>query len=422
MLESRTKLLPPSISSFFILIAILLWFFGLMRAFALVSLVEVILLSWVIFHIYGQIRAGQFQLSGQAYILMIGIALWFLILTASATLTPDFFGSGAEEIFSWRKVATSFAVAYIMFAHTKRNSILRSFFYFSLSMSFVLVLFKFFELPTKRPIQAIIENHTTQPILLVFLFLPYFWKVINDPSLGILHNIFYWLALMLQVLGTFYVSDGRGGYLYFIVVTSALGYFYFCRISLFLKLKEKLILLAVFGCITLIIWFFIESRVLQADYEFVLAYDPSFDSKGASVSIRRHMWMITLEIIRDNWLTGTGAGQFANEYSLRVSHLSGWLARPTDDPHNSYLLTAAEHGLPALIFLLSFTSAILLRSIKVSESREAQAFGVLALGFLFTSLTSGHFNTFVEGRLFFFSLFYGLFCSTRFQFYQKRHT
>lgn len=388
--------------SFLISSFIVTWFVGLIRPFPLVSIAEAALICLFLVEII--LPGRTLVLSAREKYLLVGIAAWFGILMVSALYSGDFFGSGLEEVFSWRKVFTSFVVAFYFIRLVRIRSLLEVMFFFSVCMSFSLIVCTVLGVDIPRSTQAVIENHTTQPILLTWFFLPFYLLSIKSRiSMNVSSKGFICL-IILPFLTTFYVSQGRGGYLFFIVVSMVLLVDYFFK----RPRQFKQFLVPGFGLILLvgtITGMLMMERLLGAYNEYVYAYDPVFDSKGASVSIRRHMWGITLDMIWAKPWFGTGAGQFASEYQSRVENMTGWLARPTDDPHNSYLHVAAEHGLFALTILLSGVIACIYYVYRYTQGIANRVFAALTLGFLATSTTSGHFNTFVEGRLFFLALY-----------------
>lgn len=389
-----------------ILGVIALWFLGLVRPFPLVSVAEAVLLCIFVFEL---IRTGfRKQLfSSNERFLLLGIMSWFVILILSALYSGAFAGEGLVEVWSWRKALTCFVVAFYLVRFSRVYSIFEAMFFFSVCMSAVLVVLTAFGVEVSRSTQAVIENHTTQPIILTWFFVPFYYSMLKQRMFASGDGFRLSLFFMLLFLATFYVSQGRGGYLYFIVVGLTLLADYFSRNPHELR---RVIFPAVIGLlvIALISGILVKDRVIGAYEEFVYAYDPVFDSKGASVSIRRHMWGITLDMIWDKPWFGTGAGQFAPEYLSRVENMPGWLARPTDDPHNSYLHIGAEHGLLALSIFMAAVGSCIYVSLFCIKGAANRVFGALALGFLATSFTSGHFNTFVEGRLFFLSLYLAL--------------
>src|SRR6185295_1417006 len=80
-----------------------------------------------------------------------------------------------------------------------------------------------------------------------------------------------------------------------------------------------------------------------------------FASAGASAADRFVIWRETMPVLRDFWLTGTGAGTY--ETAMLVYQRSSPGVR-FNQAHNHYLQVAAEGGLllsvPALLVLVSY--------------------------------------------------------------------
>lgn len=391
------------------LVVIIGWFVGLIRPFPMVSLAELILIGIFLWCLADQKdEAPKFRLSSIEKWSLLGILGWFLLMFASAGFSGDFWGEGLREVFSWRKIFTCYIVAFLLVRNKLFNYLIKWQFFFAIFMGLILLVCKISGLEFHRPIQAVIENHTTQPILLLYFFTPYFvayWAPKNIENKTLL-RLFLPVGIMFLVV--FYIGTSRGAFLFFIILFAMILVFFRKQIrSLF---PSRLGLLMVLSFMLLTAGFLAQDRIETAVNEFVLAYDPAYDSRGASVSIRRHMWAVTFEIIKDNFWFGTGAGQFASTYSIYVEGQPDWLSRPTDDPHNSYLHIAAEHGFIAFLYALTvIASACYFICNSTKKNLMSLSYLCLVFGFLGSAMTSGHFNTFVEGRLFFLAVFLGLF-------------
>ena len=140
-------------------------------------------------------------------------------------------------------------------------------------------------------------------------------------------------------------------------------------------------------------------RVNQAITELSMGIaDGGYSSSG---SIRAVMWQNSLQIIGNNWILGTGAGGFQEEYAKTVEGVRGWRATITDDPHNQFLHIWAEYGIFGLAFFILFLVAVGCRA------RLSETFGLIALVTLLISCTAGTFNgvfgSSIEGRILFFT-------------------
>jgi O-antigen ligase len=114
-----------------------------------------------------------------------------------------------------------------------------------------------------------------------------------------------------------------------------------------------------------------------------------------SAGMRLEFYRNTAAIIADHPLLGMGTGGFAAAYAARAP--AG--AVLTDNPHNEYLLIAAQTGLPgaALLVALFATAWIGARRLAPLERDLARGIALAtAMGCLFNSLLADH----TEGLLF----------------------
>jgi hypothetical protein len=106
-------------------------------------------------------------------------------------------------------------------------------------------------------------------------------------------------------------------------------------------------------------------------------------SQDASTSARLLLWQSTTKMAIAHPLTGTGWGTFAGIYPAFRSHLENTTAGVS--AHNDYLQSAAEGGIPALLFLLAIFFSIswqLYNSIKLSRTSSGFESSTLLLGVL----------------------------------------
>ena len=116
-----------------------------------------------------------------------------------------------------------------------------------------------------------------------------------------------------------------------------------------------------------------------------------------SVGQRLEYYRTTLAIVADHPLLGTGTGGFARAYARKVE---GTGAHATVNPHNDYLMIAAQTGVPGVLLMIALYVTIW-RSAARLEGRLQRDFArglviAIAVGGLFNSLLLDH----TEGLLF----------------------
>ena len=149
----------------------------------------------------------------------------------------------------------------------------------------------------------------------------------------------------------------------------------------------------------------LSKRVVQAYVEMNQATRTVGD-QSSSVGMRVQMWIITSEIIRDNWVVGTGSGSFKNRFAEVATSYPDWIAKVSDDPHQQYLLIWAEQGIISLVPFLAILVSVFRNSIRVLRQntepvylQEIISLILILVYFTCSSLVNGHFGSFVEGRI-----------------------
>lgn len=107
----------------------------------------------------------------------------------------------------------------------------------------------------------------------------------------------------------------------------------------------------------------------------------------SSMGLRMQYAATSLRIIADHPLIGVGTGGFEHAYGQQIA---GTAAQPSNNPHNQYLLTTAQFGIPGLILLLTMF-VILWRTAR----RLPPAEHLLARGLLLAYIVGNLFNSFL---------------------------
>lgn len=107
----------------------------------------------------------------------------------------------------------------------------------------------------------------------------------------------------------------------------------------------------------------------------------------SSMGLRMQYAATSLRIIGEHPLIGVGTGGFEHAYSQQIA---GTAAQASNNPHNQYLLTTTQLGLPGLILLLAMF-VVLWRTAR----RLPMAEKVLARGLVLAYLVGNLFNSFL---------------------------
>jgi O-antigen ligase/GR25 family glycosyltransferase involved in LPS biosynthesis len=197
-------------------------------------------------------------------------------------------------------------------------------------------------------------------------------------------------AALLLASNVVFVAYGRSGY----IVLGVLGLVAAIGLLRGRARKRGLVLLLVAGVGALALSPKIIDRFEQGWREVQeVKISPELTSMGMRVVI----WEITGEIIRDAPLLGHGLASYPHEYRSRVSgRYQDWRARPSDDPHNQYLMLWAETGLLGLAAFVWLLYCALRQPVHGPFRVAGLA---LLLAWCITSLFSSHFQSFNEGHL-----------------------
>jgi O-antigen ligase len=116
-----------------------------------------------------------------------------------------------------------------------------------------------------------------------------------------------------------------------------------------------------------------------------------------SVGQRIGYYRTTLQIIAEHPITGVGSGGFARAYAEKVK---GTDAQATVNPHNDYLMLAAQAGLPALLLLLALYVLLWREAPRLATRLERDALRGLVLTIAIAGLFNSALMDHVEGLLF----------------------
>ncbi len=219
-----------------------------------------------------------------------------------------------------------------------------------------------------------------------------------------LHSRTLKIFLLFFLSFNMFVTVGRTGQAAFFVllIVSLFQYFF--------KRSKKLLLagLLLVPLLTLAIFHYcptFHKRINTAITEVQNMQSQQITSMGCRIWFYQN----TLLLIRQNWLLGTGTGDFPAEYQ-KINMLHSPAMPNTDNPHNQYLIITAQFGLAGLITLLMLFAVQLKTAFTIKDRLTPlrQAFPlfflvimlaesylqVAATGFLFALLSSFLFKDF----------------------------
>ena len=356
------------------------------RAFALVSLIEFLL--WCLFLFYSPLRRAFVGSFSDIRIRLV-FAFWGWV--ALATLwSPADYSLRFEEVWSWRKLLL-FPMTWVLFKQEQLKGVA------ILTLSVTAGVYMFFSwagylgyVALDRPSSQLLENHATQGVIFAsmsFLLL----VMLKNESLSMWMKLILCLLIGGMVTNIIYVLTGRSAYLALLVLAPYGAWLIASR----LKWLSMAIVLGV-SALTLYSSDAAKSRIALGLHELDEAVAGEAETY-TSIGIRWVFWENTLKVISNNPVLGTGSGGFLYGYSEVVSNNEGLSGTVTDDPHNQYLLIAAEHGFIGLGMFMSILGVMLLS--RGDDKNRLCAVGILIMTSL-NGLFNGHFGTFVEGRLF----------------------
>jgi O-antigen ligase len=209
--------------------------------------------------------------------------------------------------------------------------------------------------------------------------------------------IYLWLGLFLATTANlFYIAPGRTGMLVYIAL-------------IFLTLLQRFswkksipatgLAILVIG-VTFVTSTNFSSRVREAVDEMT-GYQA--ESSRTSLGMRFDWWQNSLELIKQKPIFGHGTGSFK---TVQADLIKDGDTKPTDNPHNEYLLIAVQTGLLGLGVFLTLLAAQFIAACKLQPPRKfllqgvvvAMATGCLMNSFLFDS-HPGHFYAIVSAIL-----------------------
>lgn len=189
-------------------------------------------------------------------------------------------------------------------------------------------------------------NHYARVLCLGIIFGSYLFLQIKKLPLRI-----FCLMSSFVMLGAVLLSGSRGAWLA-LFATLFLGMLYYLKYVFKRPERRRLltgmlvVLLAV-GIISTII----AARVPSVVSQRVQEISQLVENRGTG---RLDIWLVGLEVVKDHYLLGVGVDNFPYAYTQYVAKTTGTVLSMgiNKNPHNIYLATLAELGIPGLLLIL----------------------------------------------------------------------
>jgi len=288
----------------------------------------------------------------------------------------------------------------------KKSVVYLNAFFFSIAITLIVSFALYFGFINEFAIQGVLKNnptpfmsHITHTPLMAISFYISARLLLSNTINSFIENKFYNITILLISLLSalnVLITSGRAGHIVFLALTILL---------IFQIIKKPIVsLLISITSISLILLF---SSIFEFNFSYKLnktIENLSMNESSSSLARRYYMAENSMEIFQNNFLFGVGSGDFYSEYEkIKSKKNYPFELASTKNPHNMYLLVAAELGIFGLIFLfyffyVLFKSALLQKNIFYKDSAIA-----LGLSFCILNLSDsyflGHFSTFIFALL-----------------------
>lgn len=201
-----------------------------------------------------------------------------------------------------------------------------------------------------------------------------------------------WVALaLLAAFNVLFMVQGRTGHLVLLALLVYMG-------IAWLRWKGVAIALAAIGVLAALAYALpsssLHQRAALAYHEFSAAQSNEAATMSSSVGLRMEFYRNTLDIVRQRPLLGAGTGGFRQAYAEQVRG-SGRVA--THNPHNEYLMVAAQLGLAGLTLLLALFAVQWRVAAQLPSMREQMLARGMVLSVMVASAVSSTLIDHAEG-------------------------
>lgn len=187
---------------------------------------------------------------------------------------------------------------------------------------------------------SVFKDHITQGLLIAYAAFAWYVKGVES---GGQKRFMLWLGALLASIDVLFLLKGRTGY----VVLAALGVLLAVDRYRGKRAAVAVVILALLAAGAYLMPGPFHERVAAAGRE-ALRWQPD-RAHHSPVGLRLDFYETSVRIIRSHPLLGVGVGGFPQSYRTEAARFG---MVDTANPHNQFLLTAAEAGLPGLLALL----------------------------------------------------------------------
>ncbi len=385
VIKNRFKVDPLTLARILIILEI----FALAVSTAVTNIVEILI--FLVFICSGKLRHRVFAALKQPMVFMTLIIYLMVGLGVIYSVAP--FSESMDMWGSWRKYLLVPLVAAVYDDDWWKQRLTLVFvFLMTLAaiISFIGHIFDF-SIVAKYPVGIVVDNHSTQGMFFAAAVFSCMVLLRFPSDHPIRFNWFLWMAVIVLSLNLF-ITPGRSGYLAFVVCMFFLSFWGARGITrVILMIAVPLVIVGI-----LLISPVAKERIQKGFHE-IQTYEQDENIETSSMGIRTLWQKNTLAIImkNENLLLGYGTSGFETAYAQQVAGREGWQGKSTTDPHNQYLKILVEHGLVGLVLFLIFIASFFRQ--PVQGTFYYMGIGIL-LAWCATSMFSGHFTTFHEGR------------------------
>lgn len=201
-----------------------------------------------------------------------------------------------------------------------------------------------------------------------------------------------WVALaLLAAFNVLFMVQGRTGQLVLLALLVYIG-------MVWLRWRGLAVAMAAIGVVAALAYALpsssLHQRAALAYHEFSAAQPDVAATTSSSVGQRMEFYRNTLEIVRQRPLLGAGTGGFRQAYAEQVRD-TGRIA--THNPHNEYLMVAAQLGLAGLLLLLALFAVQWRAAAQLPSARERVLARGMVLSILVASAVSSTLIDHAEG-------------------------